>query len=119
MTMHDKDDMAELEALFAEAAGNRAPPAELSARVLRDAEHMQPRPAQRPQQRGLLLWARIFGGWQGVGGLVAVTCAGFWIGVSPPSGLPDAAALVMGNHLDASFEVLTDVSAFGWDMDEG
>lgn len=122
MTMHDKDfgdDRAGLEQLFAAAAENRAPPAALSARVLADADRLQPRAAKRPERRARPFWASVLGGWQGLGGLVAATCAGFWIGVSPPSGLPDPAALVIGSQLDADFEILTGLSAFGWDVEEG
>lgn len=35
----------------------------------------------------------VLGGWYGAGGLAAACAAGVWIGLAPPSGLPDPGAL--------------------------
>lgn len=43
-----------------------------------------PARAARPGSRG---WFSGLGGWPGLGGLAAVTVAGFWIGVASPAGL--------------------------------
>ncbi|ASM72852.1 hypothetical protein SULPSESMR1_02049 [Pseudosulfitobacter pseudonitzschiae] len=68
------------------------------------------------------LWQRLtrmLGGWQGMGGLAVATCAGFWIGISPPQYLPDAALSLLG--VDAVFETAdtTEITAYGWVVDEG
>lgn len=118
MMMHDKDEMADVDALLAAAAGNRTTPVGLSARVLADADQVQPRAQRRAERRWRPSWAALLGGWQGLGGLAAATCAGFWIGISPPQVLPDPAALVLGDQ-DAGYAILADHSGFGWDMEEG
>jgi len=82
----------ELNSLFAAAQKARAKPSEaLMARVLADAEAAQTgfqeiaTPAMRPGRMQQLF--RVLGGWPSVGGLVAATVTGLWIGVNPPSGL--------------------------------
>ena len=58
------------------------------------------------------------GGWRGMGGLVAATCAGFWIGVALPLGLTGAGA-AGADTFDLSQAYAADgFSAFGWDMEE-
>lgn len=44
------------------------------------------RPGVAPARGGLL---GLIGGWAGVGGMAAAAMAGVWIGVAPPSALPD------------------------------
>ncbi|WP_299965721.1 hypothetical protein [uncultured Roseobacter sp.] len=100
------------EALFQAAmtAARDAPPvvpAALMARVLGDAAAQQPR-------RWRL--SALIGGWQGLGGLVAATCAGLWIGWSAPEGLPDPVVLMGGDAMAGSVAAF---SSFGWDMEEG
>ncbi len=106
----------ELEALFQQARAT-APqmPDGLLARVLSDAETMQPTP---PRQG----WQAVFsalGGLPGMGGLITASCLGFWLGVAPPTGLPDLAGTVLGieNTLEADINVST-LTAFGWDIEE-
>ena len=61
----------------------------------------------------------LMGGWQGVGGLLAATCAGFWIGLSPPDYLPQAAlTLLVAEQVDETAEPV-EVLAYGWVEDEG
>ncbi len=50
-----------------------------------------------PQIRSLL------GGWSGMGGLVAATAAGVWIGMAPPSAVLDAADLFSSGALETEF----------------
>ena len=90
--MTDKDIKNQsLEALFEEA---RATPPQvpdaLMAQVLKDADAQMPR--QGFAGGRLARWARLLGGGPGLGGLVAASCLGFWIGLAAPAGVPDIAA---------------------------
>ncbi|WP_156874921.1 hypothetical protein [Sulfitobacter alexandrii] len=109
----DQDD-AGLEALF---AGARADPPRASdallARVEDDARRLQPRGT--PAWRG---WWRLLGGLPGMGGLVTATCVGFWLGVAPPDGVPDVAGQFMDEAVSVD-QTAPDLSAFGWDSEEG
>lgn len=110
MAMTDRDDM-ELDHLFAEARDLRpAPGADLMARILADAEAVaMERAAPVPLARiAWLDWVRALGGWPAVGGLVASTVAGLWIGVAPPAGLSDLAALVLGDQVSVTIGVDAD-----------
>lgn len=110
MRQHDGFD---LESAF-EAA--RAAPAQmpqaLAARIIADAERLQP---SKP------LWHRLMnavGGPAGVGGLVTATVAGFWFGVSPPADVVDPLVLVGAVDLTVDEDV-ADLMSFGWYSDEG
>ncbi|MDA9361576.1 hypothetical protein N9R02_00295 [Ascidiaceihabitans sp.] len=128
MTASDKDtvdlDMNALDALFAQAKNDvGAQPSEaFMTLVVTDALAQQPMPQIAPPS----LWAQIasmVGGWQGMGGLIAATCAGFWIGINPPEGLPTQFETFLGS--ETSISLLEDGVAdtgmfgFGWDMEEG
>ena len=128
MTASDKDtvdlDMNALDALFVEAVNDAStqPSESFMARVVTDALAQQPMPQIAPPS----LWAQItamVGGWQGMGGLVAATCAGFWIGINPPEGLPTQFETFLGS--ETSMSLLEDgiedtgMFGFGWDMEEG
>lgn len=128
MTASDEDivdlDMNGLDALFAQAKNDvGAQPSEaFMTRVVTDALAQQPMPQFAPPS----LWEQItsmVGGWQGMGGLVAATCAGFWIGINPPEGLPSQFETFLGN--ETSISALEDgiddtgMFGFGWDMEEG
>ena len=109
---------AALEALF-EAAARQAEQEvspELLARVLADAEAMQPTPAALPQRRvarrrGILA---ALGGWPSLGGLAAATVAGIWIGfAAAPELFPDGLTGGLGGsgsaylaYLDTSYAYL-------------
>lgn len=117
MTMTDDiGGNTELESLF-EAARAAPPqmPEGLMAQVLVDAEALQP----RPERWGWQAWFGALGGLPGMGGLITASCLGFWLGVAPPSGLPDLAGTVLGveSTIDEGIggETLT---AFGWDIEE-
>ena len=128
MTASDEDivdlDRNALDALFAKAKNDvSAQPSEaFMARVVTDALAQQPMPQFAPSS----LWEQItsmVGGWQGMGGLVAVTYAGFCIGLNPPEGLP----LQLEMFLDNKTSILaledgiddTGMFGFGWYMEEG
>lgn len=73
---------------------------DLMARVLADAERVQAGfatqapPRAAPPRAGL--WAQIgavLGGWPAVTGLAAASVCGLWLGISPPQGLSDTAAV--------------------------
>lgn len=118
--------MDALDALLHEAASapDATPDEALMARVLADAFEQQPMP--NAQVAAPSLWDHVtsmFGGWQGMGGLVAATCAGFWIGVSPPEGLPPQFNTFLNletsvSQLDADSEY-SSLVGFGWDVEEG
>lgn len=95
---------------------------DLMARVLRDAAaeqgHFATFSEQKRQSWMSQLWSA-FGGWAGAGGLAAASCAGFWIGISPPTGVADAAEVFFGAYDVQSFDEAGDLSGFGWDLGEG
>jgi len=110
--------MGELDLLFAEARdASRHVPASLTQRVLADADNVQagfgaasvPTQADR---RGV--WAQllaVLGGWPTMGGLVAACAAGIWIGVAPPSFMPDPADYVPGQVSDIDLIGMDDLAA--------
>ncbi len=86
----------ELEMMFA-AAADQPLPAGLSARILADAEALQPRRATLAPPRAPSLAARrptggafgllqTIGGWRGATGLTAAMLAGLWVGLRDPGG---------------------------------
>jgi len=82
--MQDSD----LDDLFGQAREPALVPTALMARVLADANALQPVTATRPQQTGGLagLWAGI-GGFGGFAGLSTAAMAGLWIGFAQPTAL--------------------------------
>lgn len=109
------DDLA-LENLFEQA---RAEPPQvphgLMTRVLEDARAVQP----NGKNAGWRGWLLAIGGLPALGGLVTATCVGFWLGVAPPDGLPDLAGQVFGQQNSVALEAVTDLTGFGWDIEEG
>ena len=113
-----------LDDLFAEARRDQAgaPSDDFMARVLADAEALQPAAptdAQSVKSRGLLqVLFDTIGGWQGAGGLVAATMASVWIGFSGAESLTvdGLQAIVSG---DTDF-YLSDLGGdFSFDFGEG
>ncbi|EYD75489.1 Dihydroorotate dehydrogenase [Rubellimicrobium mesophilum DSM 19309] len=110
MAMTERDD---LENLFSEARALRPEPGDdLMARILADAEAVaaeRERPV-RPVSAGpgWRNWLRTLGGWPAVGGLVASTVAGLWIGVAQPAALSDIAASVWGEQVSVNLGVDVD-----------
>lgn len=97
-------------------------PSHLAARVLADAERMQPAPPVPLLARGL--GARLLhrfsprkGAFGVLGGVIAATCVGFWIGFHPPAPLLEV-SLPGLEPLDAD-EVWdgAELSGFGWDLE--
>lgn len=119
MSRNEKESLAAVDALLKTA---RDAPADVSdalmARVLADAEGFRPVMAP-PRQPGI--WERLadlVGGWQGMGGLVAATCVGVWIGLSPPDALPDAGAYLLGYETVELMTSTAELTSFGWDVEE-
>ncbi|MGC1504358.1 MAG: hypothetical protein WA782_09495 [Sulfitobacter sp.] len=113
--MDDDVKNTELEFLFQQA---RATPPQmpqgLMARVLADAEALQP----APERWGWQSWFSALGGLPGMGGLITASCVGFWLGVAPPTGMPDLAGTVLG--IESTFDDDLDggtLTAFGWDIE--
>lgn len=113
-----------LDDLFAEAKSDAAgaPSEDFMARVLADAEALQPPApelAESVKRRGLLqALFDTLGGWQGTGGLVAATMASVWIGFSGAESLTvdSLQAIVSG---DTEF-YLSDLGGdFSFDFGEG
>jgi hypothetical protein len=128
MTASDKNvddlNMAALDTLLGDAQNAPAslPSEAFMTRVLEDALAQQP----MPQFVKPTLWQHItsmIGGWQGMGGLVAATCAGFWIGINPPEGLPAQFDTIL--NLETSVTQLDEgtqdsaIFGLGWDVEEG
>jgi hypothetical protein len=116
--MMTKPDTDMLETLFQDArATPPAMPDGLMDRIMADAVAQQPK-AKSGGWRAI--WQAI-GGAPAFGGLVTATAVGFWIGVAPPSNLPDIATQIITGTEYASFDdtSLPDFSAFGWDIEEG
>ncbi|NIZ14706.1 hypothetical protein [Phaeobacter sp. HF9A] len=88
----DKTDFEDLDALFAEARDAATPelPEALMSAILADAAAEQSSwqtvaVTARPDRRGpLALLVMALGGWGSVGGLVAASCTGLWIGIADP-----------------------------------
>ena len=99
-----------LEALFAEARAEApAPSGAFLDRIMADAEAelaaaSAPAPAA-PARRGPLraFVSALAGGWAGLGGLVAATGAGLWIGLAPPALVQDLAPGLYGDTASAPF----------------
>ena len=116
----DKDNGmdAHLDALFDQARATPPQvPQALVARVLADAQAVQPQPAGQGW-RALL---KALGGAPGLGGLITASCMGFWLGVAPPAALPDLAGYLIDGATDQDADVLDGavLTAFGWDIEEG
>jgi hypothetical protein len=116
---NQQQDVDALETLFAEARATRpdAVPDGLMSSITAAAAAEQalratptPGPAAANRNRsplGLLLAA--LGGWPAVGGLVAASCTGLWIGVAGPEALLGAPGL---DSLAASATVSADYAAY-------
>lgn len=115
MTMAEtEDDMQRLNALFDQARSEKSEiPEGLRARILADAslcrqqqqvqnrQNVAPAPV-RAALAGVFdrslnaarQFLRAVGGWPAMGGMVAATVAGVWIGLAPPEFVPDPVDLV-------------------------
>ncbi|UWQ82491.1 hypothetical protein [Leisingera caerulea] len=101
--------LEELEDLFAAARSQRpGMPAPLNAAILADAAREQAgfraaRPERAVRQP---LWRQLIeaiGGWPAMGGLAAASAAGLWIGIAPPSFVPDPVALAGYENTSTAF----------------
>jgi hypothetical protein len=90
----------------------------LMARVLADAEALQPRPADPPRGGGA--WAevwRLLGGWPAAAGLAAAGVAGLWIGAAPPEVLAPGIERLAGGG--GAFVLPSPEAGFALALDEG
>ena len=92
-----------LDDIFAQARAVAPTPSDdLIARVLAGAT--VPQSARQPAPRRSLgqQVLDLLGGWTAVSGLVTATCAGVWIGVSPPASVQDYTATYFGDEISVS-----------------
>ena len=105
------EDEKNLDLLFAQARRDRRElPDDLAVRILTDAESVRLDRLKPAMPKASPLWMRVIdglGGWQGMGGLMAASVAGVWIGFSAPEFLPDPATYIYAQ--DVSF-VVADLS---------
>ncbi len=94
MTEREND----LDHLFAQARQTRpALPEDLAVRIETDAEAVRLQRLStetKPARNGVFV-LDIIGGWRGLGGLVAASATGVWIGFSAPAFLPDPASYLL------------------------
>lgn len=108
-----------LDDIFAAAQRTEMQPsAALMGRIMADAAAVSAAravpAAQVAPPRGLwALLAAAIGGWPALGGLVAATMAGFWIGFAPPAGLSGLTASVMGETVSVSVLAADDALGSG------
>ncbi len=101
--------LEELEDLFAAARSARpGMPAHLNTAILADAARAQAgfsaaRPARAVRQPKWRQLVEAIGGWPAMGGLAAASAAGLWIGMAPPSFVPDP--VVLAGYEDSSTAV--------------
>ena len=106
MTTNKRDER--LEEFFAEARALRPVPSEeLMARLMADAERDWPRPAGPPAAAhgSWRDWITALGGWPAMGGLVAATVTGVWIGAAPPTGLSGLVPSLWGEGVSVAVGV--------------
>jgi hypothetical protein len=110
--------MKALDAVFAEAS-KLAPDETFMAQMMQEALAHQPVPTVAAPPWWQQVTA-ILGGWQGMGGLVAATCVGFWVGINPPDTMPASFETLL--NIDAVYadgEDTAELFGFGWEMEEG
>ena len=137
MTDTDKSlsDMDHLEDLFAAARSEPAQlPQALQAAMLADAQQVQQdrvdarvpggcEPGLNPQSLPTRLWQQFIsavGGWPALGGLAVASLSGLWIGLAPPSFLPDpvesfasySSGSLLGSDLDYDVSFLMSDEVF-------
>ncbi|MFK7764826.1 MAG: hypothetical protein AB8B62_16305 [Roseobacter sp.] len=120
MTQNEHSDLDAVERLLSRARGaDDGVPRALSARILADALREQPVPAPIHKKAHVWQnWFGEFGGWPAFSGLVAASCVGFWIGISPPEGIGDPSAWLL-DDTSATYDDAAELSGFGWDLQEG
>lgn len=124
--MRDTDDLE----VFFEAAKSSppAPSSDFMARVLSDAEAMQPAAlgvmqSMPPQQSSLKEFfdalSDAIGGWRAFAGLAMAAVTGLWIGISPPAGLIEPFGSVLGTDTSALSDAFEYGDGFDFTMFEG
>ena len=125
----DKSDEFDLDKLFDAAKSKPVEPStDFFARVLSDAEAMQPAapgviktPVRHKNGisdffQGL---SEAIGGWPGFAGLATAAVTGLWIGISPPSGLIEPIGSVLGTDTSAFTDALEYGDGFDFTLFEG
>ena len=113
MTTNKRDER--LEEFFAEARALRPVPSDdLMARLLADADRERPQPLAAPvvARGGWRNWIAALGGWPAMGGLVAATVTGVWIGAAPPARLSSLLPSLWGETV--SVAVGADEDPLSW-----
>ncbi len=91
---------SELDEFFAAAKESEVPASpDLMARVLADAEDLQPRASEVARPHSSNLWAGlldVLGGWPALGGVAAAGVAGLWLGMAPPASVEDLTSGLWG-----------------------
>ncbi|WP_226698657.1 hypothetical protein [Ruegeria profundi] len=92
------EDEMDLDQLLAKARQTRPDlPDDLAVRIVTDAETVRLDRLKPASSSRRSVWVRMLdgiGGWQSMGGLVAASAVGVWIGWSAPDFLPDPAAII-------------------------
>lgn len=114
--MPEHDDM-NIDHILSEAA-HPEPSDALMARVLSDALAAQPLPAVRQSTKNWGVFSDL-GGWFGVSGLAAATCAGFLIGFYPDIGVTNALFDYVSQGGATSVGEGAELDGFGWYDSEG
>ncbi len=101
---NENKEFPELDSMFKAANTHAARPSDdLMARIFEDAARVQAGFPTRPAMLDVPgIWKQLFrvlGGWPAMGGLVAATVTGIWIGVNPPNGLSDGISQVAQAYL--------------------
>lgn len=98
MTDRERQDMADLDALFTEVRHGETPQVSgaLMARILADAQAASPAAVSTPVRIGWRDWLAALGGWPAMGGLVAAGVTGLWIGVAPSALIEDTVSGLIG-----------------------
>ena len=100
-------DFDDLERLFAKGRRESGQmPERLSRQILADADRVQAGFAFAPAPQAVAkpgLWSQAMsalGGWPALGGLATACAAGIWIGLAPPSFLPDLDGFIAQDSQD-------------------
>jgi len=99
-----------VESFFAAAKDSElAPSTDLMARVLADAEALQPVVAavSAPKQNAWAGFMDMIGGWPALSGVAAAGVAGIWLGVAPPTSLEQLTSDMLGTSTSVS--LLSDI----------
>lgn len=112
--MTERDEDQGLEAIFGAARARPVPHVrdDVMARIMAEAQAHLPPPVAPATPRTDGFWSGLFasvGGWAGLSGMAAATCAGVWLGFVQPDGLSGISSDLMGASLTLPSIEATDV----------